>query len=186
MTSPKTQYPNADGHYPNGEPAPPASSREGQDPAFEAELYRLAPSRVTVLLVGGTRDLKQEVARALHERSPRAQEPFVVVDCEGLDSDSLEHGLFGGPGYTAGVGGAIQRADAGTLYVATIDQLPLLVQPRFLRFLDQERWVRVVASTDASLRQAVEHGRFRGDLAERLCLVELVLPEAAAVYPRRA
>lgn len=175
MTSPKTQYPNDSRQYPNDEPAAP-NALAGAEPAFEAELYRLAPSRVTVLLVGGGAELKQAVAHALHQRSPRREQPFVVFDCRGLASDTVELSLFGGPAYAPPAPSAIQQANAGTLYVATIDELPLLIQPRFLRFLDQERNARVVASTDTDLALQVERGQFRFDLAERLSLVELILP----------
>lgn len=174
MSSPPDQYPNDERKYPNAEPELPSPSQA----AFEAELYRLAPSRVTVLLVGGATSLKSEVARALHDRSARAAQPFVVVDCSGLDSDTVELQLFGGPMYVPSRGGAIHCAGDGTLYVAGIDQLPLLVQPRFLRFLDQDRKARVVASADQRLLTRVAQGHFRLDLAERLTLVELVLPGA--------
>jgi len=175
MASPKTQYPNDSRHYPNAEPGV-SSALLHAVPAFEAQLYRLAPSRVTVLLVGGSAELKHAVAHALHQRSPRREQPFVVFDCRGLGSDGVELGLFGGPAHAPPARGAVQEASAGTLYVATIDQLPLLTQPHFLRFLDQERNARVIASTDSDLALEVEAGHFRFDLAERLSLVELVLP----------
>jgi len=176
MTSPKNQYPGAAGPYPSSDSEPPPAS-VGPGPAFEAQLYRLAPSRVTVLLVGGSAPLKDAVARALHERSPRREQPFVRFDCHGLAAEVVECGLFGGPAHAPTVSGAIHATDAGTLYVATVDQLPLLTQPRFLRFLDQERNTRVIASTDTDLAVQVEAGNFRLDLAERLSLVELVLPD---------
>jgi DNA-binding NtrC family response regulator len=189
MTTPKSPYPNPQRMYPNTGPhiqTPSGSSLgSGGHAAFEAELYRLAPSRVTVLLVGGSTPLKEAVARALHERSPRSPHPFVVFECVETDAETVELELFGGPAYAPAETGAIQRTQSGTLYVARIDQLPLLLQPRFLRFLDQEREARVVAATDADLAAAVEGGLFRLDLAERLTLVELVLPEALEpVYAR--
>jgi DNA-binding NtrC family response regulator len=110
-----------------------------------------------------------------------------MFECDGADPESIELGLFGGPAYALVAAGAIQRTESGTLYVATVDQLPLLLQPRFLRFLDQERKTRVVAATDADLAALVKRGHLRLDLAERLSLVELVLPDAVeAVYARRA
>ena len=175
MSSPEDQYPNDERKYPNDEPVP---ARPSFSSIFEAELYRLAPSKVTVLLVGGSSISKGEVALALHQRSARAEQPFVSVDCRGLDSDTAERRLFGGPIYAPSLDGAVHHAGDGTLYVAAIDQLPLLVQPRFLRFLDQERNARVVASTDVGLLARAAHGLFRLDLAERLTLVELVLPGA--------
>jgi len=183
MTSPKTHYPNATRQYPNAKPEEP-SALVGAEPAFEAQLYRLAPSRVTVLLAGGNAELKQAVAQTLHYRSPRREQPFVVFDCRGVASETVELGLFGGPAHAPANAGAIQETEAGTLYVATIDELPLLSQPRFLRFLDQDRNARVIASTDTDLVVRVERGHFRFDLAERLSLVELVLPEGLhSVYP---
>lgn len=178
MTTPKDQYPKDTRHYPNAEPDVLARVREGAvtGPALQAELFRLAPSKVTVLLTGGSAALKRAVAQALHERSPRASSPFVVFEHCGLDSDQVELELFGGPAYAPRAEGAAQRAGTGTLYVAAIEALPLLVQPRFLRFLDQERKARVVASTEEHLAKHVERGHFRLDLAERLSLVELVLP----------
>jgi DNA-binding NtrC family response regulator len=173
MTSPPDQYPNGGRRYPN---AQPALAQATFPPEFEAELRRLAPSKVTVLLVGGSSALQGEVALALHQRSARAQHPFVGMDCGGLDSETLELLLFGGPIYARSRQGAAQQAGEGTLFVARVDELPLLVQPRFLRFLDQERDARVVASADVSLLTRVGHGHFRADLAERLTLVQLLLP----------
>lgn len=175
MSSPEDQYPKADRKYPDDEPAAP--ELPSFDSELDDELSRLAPSRATVLLIGGDPTVQLEVAKALHQRSPRAPLPFVCFDCGGLDSEQVALGLFGGPAYARAVRGAIQRADAGTLYVAAIDELPQIEQPRFLRFLDQDRKARVVASAAGDLLWRVEHGHFRLDLAERLTLVELVLPD---------
>jgi hypothetical protein len=144
---------------------------------LQAEVSRLAPSRVTVLLRGGTAELQATVARALHERSGRGLGPFVLFDCAGLPSDAIERDLFGGPAYSVS-GGAVHAAETGTLYVAAVDELPLLMQPRFLRFLDQDELVRVVVSAGNDLRDCVAQGHFRRDLGERLMLVELALPES--------
>jgi DNA-binding NtrC family response regulator len=176
MSRPRDLYPNDGWRYPGGEPEAPESVRLSFGPAVEAELYRLAPSRVTVLLVGGDARERQAVAVALHERSPRARSPFVAFACEGLGFAEVEQGLFGGPAYEPPTGGAIAHTAAGTLYVASVDALPLLVQPRFLRVLDQDRRARVVASSARDLRGLVDQGEYRLDLAERLSLVELVLP----------
>jgi len=176
MSAPRDQYPNDDRRYPNAEPELPASAPPSLGPAAEAALYRLAPSRVTVLLVGGDAREQHAVAVALHERSARALSPFVAFACEGLDVAQIELGLFGGPAHEPPSGGAITHTAAGTLYVTSVDALPLLVQPRFLRFLDQERRARVVASSARDLLGLVERGEYRLDLAERLSLVELALP----------
>ena len=153
----------------NGLPEPAAG--------LEARVGRLAPSRVTVLLVGGSPALLASVARALHDRSGRADCPFVTVDCRELGAGAVELRLFGGPGHSGGARGAVHEADSGTLHVSAIDELPQLIQPRFLRFLDEDKRVRVVASTQVDLRESVERGRFRRDLGERLTLVQLLLPD---------
>lgn len=111
MTTPKDQYPSGGKSYPNEEP-------EARD--LRAELSRLAPSKVTVLLVGGSATLQHATARALHDRSWRAQDPFEVVDGRGLDSEQWDRELFGGPAYVPSRAGAVHRVGAGTLYVATI------------------------------------------------------------------
>jgi DNA-binding NtrC family response regulator len=144
---------------------------------LQTELRRLAPSRVTVLLVGGSSRLKAEAARALHELSPRVGAPFVTFDCTARGSEAVELLLFGGPAHEHPRGGSIHAAETGTLYVSAIDELPLLMQPRFLRFLDQEKRVRVVASAGADLDERVRQGHLRPDLGERLTLVQLLLPE---------
>jgi two-component system, NtrC family, response regulator AtoC len=177
MSTPKDQYPNDSWRYPSGEPVAAGPHSPGFGPVFEAELCRLAPSRVTVLLVGGSAGERETVAFALHERSPRAGLPFVAFACTGLDGTELELGLFGGPAHEPSSGGAVARTAAGTLYVASVDALPLLVQPRFLRFLDQDRRARVVASSARDLLELVARGQYRLDLAERLGLVELLLPD---------
>jgi DNA-binding NtrC family response regulator len=178
MSDDKQQYPDDPGRYPSDEPessTPPSALQR----ALQAELHRLAPSRVTVLLVGGSLRVHGTVARALHAGSARAAWPFVEFDCHGLDVDQVERGLFGGPAHAPARGGAIQRAAAGTLHLSCVDALPLLVQPRFLRFLEEARSVRVVASTLVDLLACVEHGLFRLDLAERLSVVELLLEGVA-------
>jgi len=176
MSAPKDQYPTDDRRYPSAQPELPGSLRDTVGPGVEAKLHRLAPSRVTVLLVGGDARERHAVAVALHDRSPRARSPFIAFACDGLDFTEVELGLFGGPAYEPPSGGAIAQTAAGTLYVASVDALPLLVQPRFLRFLDQDRRARVVASSARDLRGLVQQGHYRLDLAERLSLVELALP----------
>lgn len=154
-----------------------AVSRSTFPAPLQAELARLAPSRVSVLLVGGSPSLRADAARALHELSPRVAGPYVSFDCAALDSDAVERGLFGGPAHERGVAGAIHAAETGTLHVGAVHELPLLMQPRFLRFLDQQKRVRVVTSTVEDLEQQRQQGYFREDLAERLLLVQVVLPK---------
>lgn len=142
---------------------------------FAAAIEGLAPSRVTVLLRGSPRAALERAARTLHERSPRAEGPFIVVECDDPDPEYLEGRLFGGP--HGEIAGAIVHAmTRGTLYVGAVDSLPRILQPRFLSFLDGDRRVRVVAGTSVALEVEIAAGRFRADLGERLLLVQLLLP----------
>jgi two-component system, NtrC family, nitrogen regulation response regulator GlnG len=181
MPSRKNQYPGPERRYPNEGGAPPLGSEPPSvstleaPPSLKTAIQRLAPSKVTVLLVGGSSAGRHAVALALHQHSPRVERPFVVFDCTGLSASKVEAELFGGPMHLVQASGAIQLAGAGTIYLASIDELPLLVQPRLLRFLDDERAARVVASTAKDLWDRVHDGEFRLDLAERLTLVELIL-----------
>lgn len=144
---------------------------------LEAQIAGLAPSRATVLLRGGSAEARAAVARALHERSGRSATPFVVVDCSQTDAAALERLLFGGPIDEPGGRGIVHQMASGTLHVAAIDGLPMLLQPRFLRFLDQERDLRIVGSTAADLAREIRERRLRVDLGERLLLVELHLSD---------
>jgi transcriptional regulator of acetoin/glycerol metabolism len=162
---------------PSVPPLPPVSEPPRFASDLDSQVRRLAPSRVTVLLVGASAALIDSVARALHERSGRAEHPFVTFDCRELGAGAIELRLFGGPDHLGSTGGAVREAGSGTLHVAAIEQLPRLIQPRFLRFLDDDKRVRVVASTSVDLRERVEQGQFRQDLGERLTLVQLLLPE---------
>lgn len=101
----------------------------------------------------------------------------MTFDCTAQGSDAVELLLFGGPAHERPRGGSIHATETGTLYVSAIDELPLLMQPRFLRFLDQEKRVRVVASAGADLAERVRQGQLRPDLGERLTLVQLLLPD---------
>src|SRR5262245_29524709 len=96
MSAPRDQYPNDAWKYPGGEPEAPESARPSFGPAVEAELYRLAPSRVTVLLIGGDARERHAVAVALHERSPRARSPFIAFACEGPGFEAGERGPLAG------------------------------------------------------------------------------------------
>jgi DNA-binding NtrC family response regulator len=147
------------------------------------EIDALAPSRVTVLVRGGSAEARAAVAKALHDRSGRRAEPFVAVDGLRLDGDALERRLFGGPLGEPGARGIVREIERGTLHVAAVDRLPLLLQPRFLAFLDGDRQVRVVACAEGDLSAAVEEGRFRADLGERLLLVQLRLPDGYPEMP---
>ena len=160
-------------------------------------LYRLgrlvAPRNTTVLILGPTGTGKELVARALHELSPRRTHSFVVVNCAAIPEALLESELFGHVrgAFTGAVQaylGRIQAAQGGTLFLDEVGELPLNLQAKLLRFLDQKEVqrlgsaealrvdVRVVAATNRDLARRVEEGSFRDDLYYRLSAFPLELP----------
>ena len=171
----------------------------GQSEAMDAvrqTLERVAPTNATVLLRGETGTGKELAARALHRASKRASGPFVAVDCASLPGALLESELFGHErgaftGATSRKPGRVVLADGGTLFLDEIGELPVALQPKLLRML-QERVVtpvgsnapldvdvRVVAATHRDLESMVQEGTFREDLFYRLAVVPVVLPSLA-------
>lgn len=152
----------------------------------------VAPRRTSVLLLGETGTGKEMIARGIHESSPRAHRPWVVVNCAAIPEALLESELFG---YARGAftgaqqsrPGRIVAAHGGTLFLDEIGELPLNLQSKLLRFLQegelqrlgsnepQKVDVRVVAATNVNLMAEVEAGRFRRDLYYRLAVFPIEL-----------
>jgi Nif-specific regulatory protein len=156
-------------------------------------IERVAPSRATVLLRGESGTGKEVVARALHERGPRAERPFVAVSCAALPEALLESELFGHEkgaftGAAQARPGRFELADGGTLFLDEVGELPLAAQVKLLRAIQERQFervggrrtvtvdVRLVAATNRDLEEAVRAGTFRLDLYHRLQVVELHLP----------
>lgn len=154
-------------------------------------IQKLGRSRVPVLLLGETGTGKEVVARAIH--AVRNVGPFVPIDCSALSGPLLESELFGHvrgafTGAVAAKTGLVELADGGTAFFDEIGELPLELQTKLLRLLQEKEFrpvgsvtrrkadFRVIAATNQDLAQAVERGAFRRDLYYRLSVVNLRLP----------
>lgn len=158
-----------------------------------AVLERAAETDATVLIEGETGTGKEVAARGIHEASPRARGPFVVFDCSTVSSSLMESELFGHlkgsfTGATADRQGLLEEADGGTLFLDEIGELPLDMQPKLLRALENMEVrrvganrphrvdVRIIAATNRTLTRAIDLGAFREDLYYRLAVIPIRLP----------
>jgi len=156
-------------------------------------IERVAPSDATVLLLGDSGTGKEVLARALHQLSPRAKERFVAINCAAIPENLLESELFGYEkgaftGATRQTIGKIEHAHKGTLFLDEIGDLPMSLQAKLLRFL-QERTVerlggrneipvdiRVLGATNQNLDQLMKAGSFREDLYYRISEISVTIP----------
>ena len=168
----------------------------GSDPSVRqlCELIeRVAPSTAAVAVLGESGTGKELVARAIHNRSNRADKPFIPVNCAAISKELIESELFGHEkgSFTGAQGarkGAFEEADGGTLFLDEIGELPIDLQAKLLRALESGEIkrvgasrpitvdVRVVAATNRDLLADAREGKFREDLYYRLCVVPLHLP----------
>lgn len=154
---------------------------------------RVAPARSTVLITGESGTGKELVAKAIHEASPRAANPFVVVNCSNIPSELLESELFGHTkgaftGAVAAKKGLFEVADTGSIFLDEIGDLRPETQVRLLRVIQEREFtplgdttpakvdVRIIAATNVDLKEAVKNGTFREDLYYRLSVVPIELP----------
>jgi DNA-binding NtrC family response regulator len=168
----------------------------GEDPSLRkvfASLQRAAATDTTVLLEGESGTGKELFARSLHALSPRAEAPFVAINCAAIPETLLETELFGHEkgaftGAVARKPGKFEMAHRGTLFLDEIGDLPLALQAKILRALEERRFervggtalvtvdVRLVAATNKGLRAAVAARRFREDLFFRLSVFPITVP----------
>ena len=158
-----------------------------------ATLSRVAPMDASILVFGETGTGKELVARALHDASPRASGPFIVVDCAALPENLLDAELFGHAkgAFTGAVGartGAIEAADGGTVFLDEIGELPISMQPKLLRALESRSVrrvgetayrnvdVRFISATHRDLLTMVNAAEFREDLFFRLSVLPIQVP----------
>jgi two-component system response regulator GlrR len=156
-------------------------------------LAKVSATDSTVLIQGETGTGKELVARAIHEASPRAKAPFIVVDCSAIPKDLMEAELFGHVkgAFTGAIGareGAIEAADGGTVFFDEFGELPMALQPKLLRVIEsravrrvgeaQHRQVdvRYIVATHRDLATMVNQGAFREDLYFRVAVVPVHIP----------
>jgi DNA-binding NtrC family response regulator len=156
-------------------------------------LERIAPTPLSVLILGETGTGKEVVAKAVHDASPRAKQPFVVLDCGSIPPTLAESILFGHEkgAYTGADQrrkGALAEADGGTLFLDELGELPVDLQPKLLRALSERQVkrvggsafeaidVRVLAATRRDISAEMNAGRFRSDLYFRIAQVRVELP----------
>jgi NtrC-family two-component system response regulator AlgB len=154
---------------------------------------RAANSTAAILLLGETGTGKSLLAHMIHEHSPLAGKPFVTVNCPCLNRELLESELFGHVrgAFTGAVNdtyGKVAAADGGTLFLDEIGDLPMMLQPKLLRLLQEKQYervgeakshqanVRIIAATNRDLKREVDAGRFREDLFYRLNVIAIEVP----------
>jgi DNA-binding NtrC family response regulator/HAMP domain-containing protein len=168
----------------------------GKDPKMQV-IYKLiddiAPTDATVLIAGESGTGKELVARAIHQRSPRGEEPFIVINCSAYPATLLESELFGHEkgAFTGAIrqrAGRFEQANGGTVFLDEIGEIPPSAQIKLLRVLQTQKFerlggektlnvdVRILAATNKDLLQEVKNGQFREDLFYRLNVIPIVLP----------
>lgn len=174
----------------------PSTQLLGDSPSFVAltkKITKLARSQAPVYISGESGTGKELVARAIHEQGPRAQEPFVPVNCGAIPSELMESEFFGHKkgsftGANADKLGLFQAANGGTLFLDEVADLPLDMQVKLLRAIQEKAVrpvgsqqevkidVRILSATHKDLNQEINAGRFRNDLFYRINVIQLDMP----------
>jgi NtrC-family two-component system response regulator AlgB len=178
----------------------PAADLTSEDPGMHNVLdlaFQAAVSQASILLLGESGTGKSVLARAIHARSLRREQPFITVSCPSLSRELLESELFGHAkgaftGAVVETYGKVAAADRGTLYLDEISETPLEIQAKLLRLLQEREYervgetqtrpanVRVISSSNRDLTAAIHQGKFREDLYYRLNVIILELPPLRA------
>lgn len=156
-------------------------------------IEKVAPTHASVLITGESGTGKELVAKAIHVNSPRESRPFIAVNCAALSENLLESELFGHEkgAFTGAVAmrkGRFELADTGTIFLDEVGEIPLALQSKLLRILQEKTFervgggktievdVRIISATNKDLREEVAAGRFREDLFYRLNVIPINLP----------
>jgi len=174
----------------------PPAGLIGRCPSMQevySRIYKVGPTKSTVLIRGETGTGKELIARAIHECSDRADKPFVAINCAAIPETLIESELFGHEkgAFTGAAGkrvGLIEEAESGTLFLDEIGELPAEAQARLLRFIQESEVrsvgsnksrkvdVRLIAATHRDLQSQAKSGQFRADLYYRINVFRIFLP----------
>jgi DNA-binding NtrC family response regulator len=187
-----TEQDNESDHQPHSTLGDLVGSCESMQRLYH-RIRRVAPADITVLIHGESGTGKELAARAIHQYSPRHDQPMISVNCAAIPESLIESELFGHEkgaftGATAARQGLVEAAEGGSLFLDEIGELPMEAQARLLRVIQESEVrrvgsvnsrtvdVRLIAATHRNLKQLVKEGRFREDLYYRLQVIEVTLP----------
>lgn len=164
---------------------------DGMKEVFDV-VRKVAPTEASVMITGESGTGKELIAKALHQGSPRSREPFIAINCAAIPANLLESELFGHVrgAFTGAVrdrAGKFVEADGGTLFLDEVGEMPMALQPKLLRVLQEMEVepvggkvrsvdVRILAATNQDVEEAIEEGTFREDLYYRLAVIPINLP----------